>query len=199
VDCPAGHYCATGAATQIANSASSSQFSPAGHMLAYKCPPGYDCGDGAVTLPLSALPPGQTSSLGTEPEPCPTGKACPDPASPAQQIDCATIAGYYADGTGSGDRCTPCPPGSKCPRGSSDCEDCADGEYSLGGAADCSPCPPGFACRVPGSSDADLMTACPRGYYSGGGSTTCEVCPAGRSCSPTESTACPTGMYADEG
>jgi hypothetical protein len=94
VECPASYTCSELSGQVLVGPG---YYSPAGSNFAFLCPAGHDCSSKTEAVLLQE---GWYSAEGGVATECPVGSACPDPASPSANIDCASLPGYYQDAAG---------------------------------------------------------------------------------------------------
>lgn len=214
--CAAGYFCLAGSTNATAVLCPAGSSCPTGSANATLCLPGrYSSSGAAVCLNCTAGRFGQgqglTSSLCTGP--CSAGYACPAGSPTATASSCAV--GKYSEAGAS--LCTDCPEGTygavqglatplctglcaagyACAPGSTNATAaaCAQGKYSLAGAAACTSCPAGSYGETAALNTSACSGQCTAGYYcpSGSVNATAVVCPLGSFCPPAAGTPTPCG------
>eukprot|EP01135_Chromosphaera_perkinsii_P005913 Nk52_evm8s371 gene=Nk52_evmTU8s371 len=220
--CKIGHYCPTGATTEIA--CAHGTFGPNDGLSAcVPCTAGNYCPSSGMTSPTPCTSGNFCVQGSSTPDPCPAGtysttvglstsalctscprgKYCDTPGAPTPKGDCA--AGYYChiqssvqSPSGPGDFVSngPCPKGHYCLQGTVSPTPCPIGTLvnQVGSKveADCVPCTAGHYCETTGLA---LPTGkCDPGFFCPGLTANSEKTPAANVC-PTGSS-CPSGSSA---
>ena len=178
--CPAGSYCAHGAAAVLC---AATTYGPTAGLSA--CP----------TCPLGTY---QTAVGATECVTCPKGSYC------SYGVKTACPAGTYMPFTGAwfGYECLSCPAGDYCALGATEPNMCPKGSFNseVNGTQiqNCDQCAPGTHASDEGQATCD---ECSPGFYAlGSGTINCTVCDAGYFCpnSTSDGVPCPPGSFGAE-